>query len=186
MEINHVKIGIVSENYKNDGEPIAMLLGRYLKGKAVFMQFCKNLNGNQLDTFKAFTMLENECKKQKPDIVLFIRDLDSDKKQKLRTIYFEKCKSCIEETQTVFLLFVYEIEALALADLKTVEAFYHLKKPIQFTKTPEKQTNPKGFLQENTTYSESDMRELVQIFNLNELKTYTVWNDFIENISSKI
>jgi hypothetical protein len=186
MAIAKLKMAVVSENYRNDGEPIADLLTRYFPDKISIIQFCKRFKGDKLQTADFFLELEASCKAEKPDIVLIVRDLDSDKKQKLRNEYFEQCKANITEIQSVFLLFVYEIEALALADLKTVETFYYLKKPIIFTKTPEKQTNPKDFLQKNTNYSESDMRELVALFDLNQLKNYTVWADFIENMQTQI
>lgn len=186
MEIAKIKMAVVSENYKNDGEPVADLLARYFPERISFVQFCQRFKGDKMQTSEFFLALETACIAEKPDMVLIIRDLDSDKKLKLRNDYFEQCKASIAETAPVFLLFVYEIEALALADLKTTEAFYRLKKPVHFTKTPEKQTNPKGFLQTYTDYTESDMRELVTLFDLNALKTYPIWADFIENIAQQI
>ena len=65
-----------------------------------------------------------------PDIVIFIRDLDGletdtdfkEKKAK-RQEYFTKSKSVVDK-KALYLLNIYEIEALILADIEAFNAFY--------------------------------------------------------------
>jgi hypothetical protein len=188
MEAKSIKIGIVSENAKNDGQPIAALLERYFPAKANYVHFCESRNGSMLDTDKAFDLLKRECKKTQPDVVIFVRDLDSDTEQTLRNRYFQKCNNCDLGITQIHLLFVYEIEALALTDWQTTQDVLKWKDKEQtIPEVIEIMTeNAKEFVQLYFKYAAGDMNKLAEFFNLNELKNYTVWSDFIEKISEKI
>jgi hypothetical protein len=188
MEAKSIKIGIVSENAKNDGQPIALLLERYFPAKANYVHFCESMNGSMLDTDKAFDLLKRECKKVQPDVVIFVRDLDSDTEQTLRNRYFQKCNNCDLGITQIHLLFIYEIEALALTDWQTTQDILKWKDKEQML--PEfieiMTKDAKEFIQLYFKYAAGDMNKLAEFFNLNELKNYTVWRDFIEKISEKI
>ncbi len=196
-----LRIGIISEHHKNDGEPIATLLQRYFHEKTTllqrysrenvkFEQLCSRYRSDRLDTKECFIDLKAQCSAFNPDIIIFVRDLDSERKRETRATYFEKCTACAYIKQQIHLLFVYEIEALILADLDVTTQFYHLKKPLQLAKSLVKETNPKGFLkaaiweatERKMEYSESDMRELATVLDLELLeKNYPIWSDFIAN-----
>ena len=183
-----LKIGIISEHHSNDGEPIATLLQRYFPEKAKFEQLCRGYRGDRLDTEECFIDLEAQYLEFNPDLIVFVRDLDNEQKREIRSDYFEKCTACDYIKQQIHLLFVYEIEALVLADLDVTTRFYYLKKSLKAVKSPVKETNPKDFLKaavleatgKKRKYTESDMRELAKLFDLELLKkNYPIWKDFI-------
>jgi hypothetical protein len=197
--MDKIKIGIVSENYRNDGEPIATLLYRYfpnhnLECRQLNTLFSTNKKGSGLDTDKFTIQLEAICAEYEPNFVLFVRDLDKDKNKKDRLEKFENNSRRIQPEPPepaiicLHLLFIYEIEALALTDWETTKGVLEWKdKKQQMPKSVKAETkDAKGFVGKYFKYSEGGMKKLAEYFNLNTLKNYTVWSDFIEKISEKI
>jgi hypothetical protein len=70
-----MKIGLVGEA-PNDTESIKNLLEKRYTGLE-FVSMLKIINGSNLDSQKTKRLLRVEYQQQKPDIVIFIRDLDS-------------------------------------------------------------------------------------------------------------
>ena len=197
--MGRIKIGIVSENPRNDGEPIATLLERYfpnqgLECRQLNTKFSTNKSGSGLDTEKFTIQLEAICAEYEPNFVLFVRDLDKDKNKKDRLETFENNSKRIQPEppeQSIIclhLLFIYEIEALALADWQTTQSVLEWKDKKQQmpTKVKTNTKDAKGFVSDYFKYSEGDMNKLAEYFDLNVLKTYGVWNDFIAEIMGKI
>lgn len=76
-----MKIGLVGEA-PNDTRAIQNLLGRRYRHLS-FVTLLNRINGSMLDNKKAINqLLSVEFEEQKPDIVIFIRDLDSHEKDK--------------------------------------------------------------------------------------------------------
>ncbi len=174
------KIGIISENYRNDGIPIAELLQRYFDEPIEFLQFCKDFKGDRIETEESLDDLAFSFEFYQPDFVLVIRDLDNDKNRKSRHTFFEKCKT-VTNDKAQHLLLVYMIEALAIIDFETTEKHYN--KTIKYADRPSNNKSAKESLQNLFGYKESDMRSLVAKFDTNILiEKYAVWRDFIQNI----
>lgn len=171
------KIAIISEHHRNDGEPIAALLQQYCNEQIEFVQFCTRYTGSRIQSKEALLDLKLSFKREKPDFVIVIRDLDKDENKAQRKIFFEQCQSATNDN-AIYLLFVYMLEALALADLETVCDFYSINKnAISINK---KARNAKEELKNAFGYTESDMRKLVNKFNIEKLvQNYSTWKVFL-------
>ena len=134
-----------------------------------FIELLKNkITGSSLENQKTKTELRIECKVFKPDIVIFIRDLDGIltkeyRNQRLkRQTYYNEFKCCTNVKKTVFLLNIWEIEALILADINSFNLFY--KCNIDFEDNPMLITNPKEYLYElNRKYSNSHNAKIIEL-----------------------
>lgn len=123
-----MKIGLVGEA-PNDTQSIKNLLSkRYCKEKYEFVFMLQRTNGANLDSQKTKRFLRIEYEQQKPDIVIFIRDLDcvlpNRKKLYERKDYFTSSNSVVDK-KGVPLLHIYEIETLILTDVLTFNGIYN-------------------------------------------------------------
>ncbi|MGG5506228.1 MULTISPECIES: hypothetical protein [unclassified Myroides] len=155
-----MKIGLVGEA-PNDTKSIENIL----KKKYIDLEFVELLKnkftGASLENKGAKTALRIECISHKPDIVVFTRDLDGlmtkeyREKRLQRKSYYNDFKGCTQVKKTLFLLHVWEIEALILADINAFNTYYNTK--ATFDGDPMLIKEPKELL---TTYykkySESD------------------------------
>ena len=182
--MDKIKIGIISEHYKNDGGVVATLLEKYFPEKADYEQLSMGFKGDELDTLKCFRAIKFKCLEYEPDIIVVIRDLDSDTKRQIRTDYFEKFTAQIPINQQITLLFIHEIEALALTDWNTTKEVleWHNKKQKMPKSVKSETKDAKALLKLYFKYSEGDMNKLVEYFDLHQLKRYTVWNSFINEM----
>jgi hypothetical protein len=148
-----MKIGLVGEA-PNDTESIKNLLEKRYTGLE-FVSMLKIINGSNLDSQKTKRLLRIEYQQQKPDIVIFIRDLDSTlpNKSKLyeRKNYFTSSNSVVDK-KGIPLLHIYEIEALLLTDvgsfnskygtnLEEIENVMSIEEPKEFLKSATKKYN---------------------------------------------
>lgn len=167
-----MKIGLVGEA-PNDTQSIKNLLQKkYTDLDFVFM--LQRINGANLDSQKTKRFLRIEFESQKPDIVIFIRDLDAilPNKKKLyeRKEYFTNSNSVVNKKGVPFLN-IYEIEALILADIDSFNRFFGVKIPKveNVMLVPE----PKEYLRERAKkYNESKNSEI-----FNELSFETVFDN---------
>ncbi len=154
------KIGLIGEA-PNDTYAIANLLNQKLKGEVIFIEMIKNIRGSNLDNQKTKNRLRKNYERIKPDWVIMIRDLDGleDDKEKLkhRKKYFSIFNKVIDK-KGVFLLHVFEIEAIILSDINTFNKFYNSE--LTYIGDPMKKKEPKEFLMEKSKYKESDCPEL--------------------------
>lgn len=178
-----IKIGIVSENPHNDGTPIADLLERYFPEKASYTQLLPRFRGSQLGNDDFIRALETIFEEDDLAFIILIKDLDRDANRKKCNEVFEKCK-CATNEKIEFLLFEYMIEALAIADIATT-CFKYKKKPHEIRITANTK-NAKKALIDTFGYEESDMRDLVQLFDIEKLKTYPIWQTFIKKMTEKV
>jgi|GEM_PF-6583584 len=146
MEDEKLVIGLLGES-RNDTSAIKNLLENYfnsfVNGKRVERIICKelliegNITGNRLDTKEFLQEAKSAYQIFKPDVVVFIRDLDqrgNNSKQKarrneaeqraFRQEKFEELKKALHaqaghtDLSVLFLLIQYAIENLILADLE--------------------------------------------------------------------
>lgn len=125
-----MKIGLVGEA-PNDVQSIKnLLIKKYGKYEFIFM--LQRINGSQLDSQKTKSILRKEFQSERPDIVIFIRDLDSvlPNKTKIndRRNYFTDFNSVVNKLG-IYLLHIYEIEALILTDIPVFNKIYNTDVP---------------------------------------------------------
>lgn len=140
-----MKIGLVGEA-PNDTRAIQNLLQRNYQNFD-FIELLSRIDGSMLDNKKAIKTVRREFELQRPDIVIFIRDLDSLEKDmnKLRDRKetFIRLNKIIDK-KGIFLLNIYEIEALILADIDTFNKEY--SSSVERFSDPMKVSEPKEVL----------------------------------------
>ncbi|MEY4904015.1 MAG: hypothetical protein RLZZ292_1830 [Bacteroidota bacterium] len=182
--MSKLNIGILSENFNNDGESIATLLERYFPEQANYLQFCQDYRGTAIQTDECLLDLEIAFLTFEPDFVIIIKDLDKDKNQTKCDTFFELCKAATND-QAQFLLFKYMIEALAMADLDAV--CKHYKVSLKKIKINKKARNAKKELHAVFGYEEHHICVLAKKFDTKILTdNYSVWRDFINDFDEKL
>lgn len=157
-----MKIGLVGEA-PNDTQSIKNLLVKKYANLDFFFML-QRINGANLDSQKTKRFLRIEYQTEKPDIVIFIRDLDAvlPNKKKLyeRKDYFTNFNSVVDK-KGIHLLHIYEIEALILADIKTFNRKY--KVSIKEVRNVMDISEPKEYLRKRArNYNESKNSEIFE------------------------
>lgn len=120
-----MKVGLIGES-PHDTKSIENLLSRVYPD-VQFINLIDDIHGSQLDHQKTKRLLRVEYELIKPDLVVFIRDLDAlatDRTQlRKRVSYFSDFKSVVNK-RALYLLNIYEIEALILCDIDVFLASY--------------------------------------------------------------
>lgn len=121
-----MKIGLVGES-PHDTTSVKNLLSR-IYPELEFINLIHNIHGSQLDQLQPTkNRLRKEYEWEKPDLVVFIRDLDALKKDitqlRKRAEYFREFRTVVDN-RAVFLLFIFEIEAMILCDIGTFNQHY--------------------------------------------------------------
>lgn len=179
-----MKIGLVGEA-PNDTQSIKNLLEKkYFPADHEFVFMLQRTNGSSLDSQKTKRLLRIEYEIQRPDIVIFIRDLDSilPNKEKLyeRKFYFTNSNSVVDK-KGIPLLHIYEIEALILADINTFNKIYGTNLPeIQNVMTiPE----PKEYLKlASKKYNESQNEDIFKLIDFNKTLDCEYFSRFIKKL----
>jgi hypothetical protein len=168
-----MRIGVIAEN-PNDFVAVA----RFLKQKYSdyqFFQLIKRFTGSQLDDKNSNMVLHvliNEIQSEQPDFLLYIRDLDATmaddeatgkiKNMKDRFKKFAKQKP----EKSIFMLNIYELEALILADFEAFKTYYKNTDWHFDSKNAANTPDPKGLLQTFTTYNEGNARDIFPRLNI--------------------
>ncbi len=153
------RIGFVGEN-ENDVKSIAALLRKRFSMDMEFFVLLFDVNGNSLDNtdFKNRFRREFEIQRDEEggvDLVIIIRDLDSleDDKKKVdqSKSYFKEWNKTINQ-KGIFLLNIYELEALIWADIEG----YNIKYGTNIPPFPNPMMiwEPKEELRKHVSYSE--------------------------------
>lgn len=162
-----MKVGLVGEAPADTQSIKNLLKKRY--SSFDFIELLKNkITGSSLENQKTKTELRIECITERPDIVIFIRDLDGlltkdfRLKRLQRQNYYKSFKGCTQVKKTVFLLNIWEIEALILADIEAFNKFYNCS--IEYNENPMLVKEPKELLYSfHKKYSESHNGEIFEI-----------------------
>lgn len=183
-----MKIGLVGEA-PNDTQAIKNILHKkYSKEDVNFFFMLQRLNGSQLDSQKTKNFLRKEYQLQKPDLVIFIRDLDSilpnkPQKDKLK-LYFTESNSVVDK-KGIFLLHIYEIEALILSDISTFNSIYNTEIVINTDVMTIEE--PKEFLKKHTRkYSESHNANIFEQLDFENLLKCDYFKRFIDDLDKII
>lgn len=179
-----MKIGLVGEA-PNDTQSIKnLLLKKYTDTSYEFVFMLQRINGSSLDSQKTKRLLRIEFELQKPNFVIFIRDLDSTlpNKSKLdgRKIYFNNSNNIVDK-RGIHLLHIYEIEALILADIETFNKIY--KTQIKKFEDVMKVKEPKELLKKaSKNYNESHNPEIFDKLNFNKVLECIYFENFIKKM----
>jgi hypothetical protein len=169
-----MKIGLVGEAPGDTGA-IKNLLSRNYENLD-FIELLQRIRGSVLDDKKAMNQIRREYEIECPDLVLVIRDLDGDEKNKVklkeRKEKFTKLNRIINK-RGILLLNVYELEALILADIEVFNKIYQCE--VKQYADPMKVADPKEVLIDATRKSQkqyyvSHNPELFNLLNFDTIK----------------
>ena len=183
-----MKIGLVGEA-PNDTQSIKNLLQkRYTDKKYEFVFMLQRINGSNLDSQRTKRFLRIEFESQKPDIVIFIRDLDSilPNKPKLydRKNYFTSSNNVVNK-RGIHLLHIYEIEALILSDIETFNKIYNTK--IEKIDNVMSISEPKELLKNaSKNYNESHNSEIFNKLDFDKVLECIYFKKFIKNLDKSL
>lgn len=184
--MKNIKIGLVGEA-PNDVDSIRHLLSKS-HSELQYINFLNNINGSQLDSQKTKRFLRIEYESKRPDIVIFIRDLDGLKTDKdqlnKRKEYFKEFNSVVDK-KGIFLLHIYEIECLFFFNISVFNSEYGCN--VDFNTQPELIREPKEYLKNFTNkYSEIHNSEIFKKININELLNCEYFSLFYKKFVSTI
>ena len=174
------KIGLVGEA-PNDTESIKHLMEKKYNSGFEFIFMLDRLNGSKLDSQKTKRFLRIEYESKNPEIVIFIRDLDSvlpnKKMQTERKLYFSASNSVVDK-KGIYLLHIYEIEALILSDIEIFNQIYNSKlSPVE---DPMFIEEPKEYLREREqNYNESHNPEIFKSIRFEKALECRYFSEFI-------
>lgn len=139
-----MKIGLVGEAPSDTSAIKNLLNKKYSSPKFLFYPLLNRIHGSELDNQKIKRLLRIKYEHEKPDIVIFIRDLDGTLKRnttlKSRKKYFIDCNKVVDK-KGIFLLNIYEIEALIISDIETFNRFFNCQ--LTYEDDPMEVENPK-------------------------------------------
>jgi len=187
-----MKVAVVSESL-HDSNAIINLLNRHYSIE--FSPVLETITGSSLDaTSRTSKLLQKELRSEDYSFVLYIRDLDASRlhREKMleRIQWFRKLNKG-NGRNGVFLLNIYELEALILADIDTFNKNYGTT--INFTVNPMHQSNPKEFLKDETRkvkkqYAEGHCPDLFKKLDIDKLIACEdfYFKRFIDDIEARI
>lgn len=179
-----MKIGLVGEN-PSDTRCIEILLKREFDDKFSYVHLIKNINGSNLDDSKTKHILRKEFESHRPDLVIFVRDLDSlrsnNTQWSLRKFYFSEFNSVVDKLGIPFVI-VFELEAIILSDISAFNRMFATNLVIE--KAPDLYPKPKEMLKSAYKYYDTgDNVELFENLDVQMVKqNYKYYNSFVEEI----
>ncbi|MGL4597827.1 MAG: DUF4276 family protein [Bacteroidia bacterium] len=184
------KVGLVGEA-PNDTQAFKALFSEAFKAEAEFIELLDDIHGSQLDNQKTKRFLRIEYEDKKPDLVVFMRDLDGLETNKhqldVRKNYFAEFKTVVDRTALYFLN-IYELEALVLADIEIFNREY--KTEIGPVADPMLIEMPKEYLIERTKqpnkYNESQNPELFRKLRIKQLLNCRYFAKFYKELSNAL
>lgn len=183
-----MKIGLVGEA-PNDTQAIRNLLTKKYNSPEVEFSFLLNrIHGSQLDNQKTKRLLRLEYEDTRPNVVIFIRDLDSvlpnDEKMRERKEYFASSNSVVDK-KGLFLLNIYEIEALILSDSETFNKKYGCALP--YFDNPMMVPEPKEELKKHTAkYNESDNPDVFKELHFETVCRCDYFKEFVKKLDAAV
>lgn len=183
-----IKIGLVGEAPSDVSSIKNLLEKRYSSDKFDFFFLLQNFNGSNLDSPKTKRFLRIEYERHKPEIVIFIRDLDSilPNRTKLyeRKNYFTASNRVVDK-KGIPLLHIYEIEALILQDIETFNILYNKSIPefVDVMQIAEPKEVLRRYCKE---YSVTENEKIFSRLNFERLLKCSYFERFIKNLDKVI
>lgn len=184
-------IGLIGES-PNDTQSLENLLSKKYP-KLKFKELIRNITGSNLDHIstneKNKKLLEAELKGKKYELIIYTRDLDAleNNKQFLRqkNKIFRELNSLIQN-KGIFLLNIYEIEALIWADINSINIRYSLN--IIFSSDPMKLEEPKEALKKHLNwFTENDTPKIFSHLDINNIiKNCRYFKQFISDFDKRL
>ena len=183
-----LKIGLVGEAPSDTKSMKNLLEKQYPVKNYNFITLINRIRGSQLDNQKTKRILRREFETEKPNLVIFIRDLDGlsyeDDKIKIRKKYFTESNSVVDK-KGIFLMHIYEIEALILSDITTFNKIYNTN--VVFEGIPMELEDPKGFLRKQAKeYKESDNPDIFKEIHFDAAMNCRYFQVFIDKFEKDI
>lgn len=184
-----MKLGVVGEDPSDAESLINLLKNHYGEHKHQFSILLHYLTGDQLKTERARKLIRAEYQSESPAYVIYTRDLDdlssNTAKVKDRQKEFDSLQPFINY-MGVFLLNVYELETLILADINSFNSHYGVNlgpyaKPTYIEEPKEElkvKTNQLG-----TPYHE---RNNPEVFNVLNASTIAMQCDYFRNFLAEL
>lgn len=187
-----MRIGVIAEN-PNDFVAVAKLL-KTKYSDYEFFQLIKGFTGSQLDDKTNNTVLHvliNEIQFEQPDFLLYIRDLDDiitdggEKTEKMNNIFKKFAKQ--KPKKSIFMLNIYELEALILADFDTFKNYHKNTDWLFDATTAADVSKPKEILRTFTKYNEGNVRDIFPLLRIKIIaQNHRFFNDFIQNFDKML
>ena len=192
-------IGLVGED-PNDTSSVKNLLQQKFMDGFIYKTLLKNFKGSDLDNERTNELLLDEYKDIKPDIIIFIRDVDGivtqKDKRKEREDWYIRTSKGISKEKKILLLNIAELEALLFADVDTLNKEYKInikgvgnvsliEKPKEKLRELTNRTNQYG--KKPKKYEVAHCPELFKKINIEVvIKNCKYFNDFITKFSKII
>jgi hypothetical protein len=191
-----IKVAIISENGENDTEALQFLLNQHAfkdnskeKVSVQFMPFLSRIKGSMWDNndkSRIQGLIEEACIDNKPNLLLFVRDLDAFlsviEKIDLRKEWYNSLKNAAN-CPTLLYIAVQKIEALILADLKNAYGKTFDNNPM-YEPNPDKTLAKYGYKKNKLVpiFKKMKIENVRQNHKNHELS----FNTFIENLEKEI
>lgn len=176
----------------NDTLSIKNILGKVYQN-ITFESFLDDIHGSQIESQKTKRFLRIEYELKKPDLIIFIRDLDTLENNavqlELRKQYFRDFNTVVDK-KGIYLLNIFEIEALILADIACFNKIYESN--VSAVIAPMKVEQPKEFLKLATRksvkqFNESHNSDIFNSLDFDIVKANCRYFDaFIKNLDKEI
>ena len=182
-----IRIGLIGEA-PNDTDCMKVHLLKKYNESVEFFPLLNRINGSQLDNQKTKRMLRVEFELEQPDLVVFIRDLDglmTDKEQlEKRKSYFTDFKTVVNKN-ALYLLHVFEIEALILSNIDVFNALYGTD--AKDIGDPMLISEPKEVLRAlNNKYNESQNTSIFEKLDFDQTLSCAYFSRFIKDLDRKL
>ncbi len=183
-----ILVGLVGES-PHDTTAVANLLRKKYPGLVSFVTLTPDIRGGMLEDQPTKHILRKQYQKHSPSIVVFIRDLDSlegnSSQFDLRKKYYTEFRSIVDK-QSVYLLNIYALEALLLADIDAFNQHYNTS--VVYSGDPMHLEKPEVFLKEQSQYKykESHTPELFQKLDFNKLRNVRYFERFINEFETAL
>jgi hypothetical protein len=188
------KVALLGE-HPSDSNAVKNLFSRRYP-ETIFEPLIFNIHGSELDNpenTKLKRLIRLNFEAEKPDLLIFIRDLDGFKTDKTKVAFRKNIFSVIRKIvnrKAIFMLNIWELEALILADIEVFNHKYSVQ--VKIEKSPDKVENPKEILKQatrskNNKFSESHNPTLFNLLSIEKLsKNHVEFRKLIEKLDKKI
>ncbi|TAF73618.1 MAG: hypothetical protein EAZ53_12260 [Bacteroidetes bacterium] len=182
-----IRIGLVGEAPNDTDAIINLLSKRYSFDRFEYITLIDMFHGSELDSKKAKRFLRIEFEDKQPQIVIFIRDLDGLENNvhqlKIRKDYFTNNNSIVNK-QGIFLLHIFELEALIFTDIQVFNKKYNTD--FVFNGNPMGVFEPKEELKKiSNLYTESFNPEIFEDIDFEKAlkcKYFSLFNNRLEKL----
>ncbi len=185
-----INIGLIGES-PYDTKAIKHLLQKRYDVGYRYTTLLKNVTGDHLNTLKAIRAIASEVKQKNPDVVVVMRDADA----------YESDINRIKEKQdwyihlsgqisnkSLFLLNIFELEALLFADIDTLNAHYGTSfsnRNVMYIDRPKEELKRKT--KGSRKYAESHCPVLFKLMRIEIVsKNCTYFRDFLGEFTKLI